>query len=231
MAQVPVPDSQTEEEGRANCPMSVGQFCQFPVASSPRLRPMGGRGVQASQNRKGMRMLARLGGQMVSTLRGGSGVLGGVEGPQPAWVPWNPGTPSCSVRARCCPSNPAMPYLPPCSPDSNTLGWLRPRKSPPARDQRTRREGGALAPQSSILANPEAGGRARRGPAASTPRPQGATEGRAARRWRGGELSRLHTSGRGKWSPQDPGDWLSAVRGGGRGPPSFLSPLLQSKLS
>lgn len=66
-------------------------------------------------------------------------------------------------RAAAHPSNPAMPYLPPCSPDSNTSGWLRPRKSPPARDQRTRREGGALATQSSIMANPEASGRARRG--------------------------------------------------------------------
>lgn len=156
MAQVPVRDSQTEEEGRANCPMSVGRFCQFPVASSPGLRP---RGVQVSQNRKGLRPLLgcwlALAGRWFPRCGEAREYWGGrvSRGPKPAWVPWNPGTPSCSVRARCCPSNPAMPYLPPCSPDSNTVGWLRPRKSPPARDQRTRREGGALAPQCSILAN------------------------------------------------------------------------------
>lgn len=76
---------------------------------------------------------------------GWGGFRGGAEGPLPTWVPWNPGNSSCPERARRSPANPAMPYLPPCSPDSNTVGWLRPRKSPPARDQRTRREGGASA--------------------------------------------------------------------------------------
>lgn len=74
------------------------------------------------------------------------------------------------------------------------------------------------------MANPEASGRARQGPAVSTPRQQGATEGRAAGRLRGGALSWLHTGGRGEWSLQELGDWS---RGG---PPSFLSSRLQSRL-
>lgn len=92
-----------EEEIQANCPLSVGQFCQFPVASFPS-------SGQGGQNRKGMRPLlgccwpAKAGkkwlprcGEARGSGRGReAGPCRGVAAP---WAPWNPGIPMLGAGA------------------------------------------------------------------------------------------------------------------------------------
>ena len=84
MAQVPVPDSQREEEVLADCLMSMGQFCQFPGASSPS-QAEGGEPEPKRYEATLRMLLARLGGQMVPSCGEDRGYWGGdIEGPMPA---------------------------------------------------------------------------------------------------------------------------------------------------
>lgn len=133
-------------------------------------------------------MLVRHSGQKVApSVQGSSGIRAGkgswacrrVAAPVGSLEPRHPELPGAGALQPIQPGH----ALPPAErSDSNTVGWLWPRKSPPARDQRTRRGGGASAPESRTLANPNEGGRACRIHAAAAGGGKGPHSGKVAGR-------------------------------------------------
>lgn len=207
-----------EEEIQANCPLSVGQFCQFPVASFPS-------SDQGGQNRKGMRPLlgccwpATAGrrwlprcGEARGLGRGReAGACLGVAAPVGAVEPRHP-------DARCWrgAAHPAQPCLTSRRAALTATPWVG---SGPGRAlRRVIKEPGEEAgpPRPSPAHWPIR--RRVGGPAVSTPRRQGAAKGRrTAGRWPGGVISRLHRRIRGT------GSWRAGLYPGVEPRPSLLS--------
>lgn len=183
MAQVPIPDSERKrDELTAPCP-----WASF-ASSQSRASRLGSRGPEPEGYEAGLRMLVRHSGQKVApSVRGSSGIRAGkgswacrwVAAPVGALEPRHPELPGAGALQPIQPGH----ALPPAErSDSNTEGWLWPRKSPPARDQRTRRGGGASAPEFCTLANPNEGGRACRIHAAAAGGGKGPHNGKVAGR-------------------------------------------------
>lgn len=122
---------------------------------------------------------------------------GHADGSQPPWAPWNPGIPSYQVLARCSPSSPAMPYLPPSALTATPRVGSGPGRAFRRVIKGPGEEAGPRRPSSAHWPIRMRVG----GPAVSTLRRQGAAKGRTAGRWPGGALSGLHRRirGTGSW--------------------------------